>query len=222
METKEPEEKIETINIEQDNKKYILAIKIKGDQLTLVLSDPETQNFSFTEKMTFKEIKELDDYFQGFKTCEDFSAFLKDLLEDKKITIIKKEENFCLNFTFKYLGRKISKDLILSPEAKKSDELIKGLYKEINSLKDKIKFLESKDNIINELKSNNDKLNKEIQILKEEIKEVKALIEPMKRFKEININRYTKFNEKSVIMKEDEFNNIIKNPIEVKINKKIK
>ena len=44
----------------------------------------------------------------------------------------------------------------------------------------------------------------------------------MKRFKEININRYTKFNEKSVIMKEDEFNNIIKNPIEVKINKKIK
>ena len=44
----------------------------------------------------------------------------------------------------------------------------------------------------------------------------------MKRFKEININRYTKFNEKSVIMKEDEFNNIIKNPIEVKKNKRIK
>ena len=43
----------------------------------------------------------------------------------------------------------------------------------------------------------------------------------MKRFKEININRYTKFNEKSVIMKEDEFN-FIKPVIEVKINKRIK
>jgi hypothetical protein len=41
METIEAEEKIESINIEQDNKKYILTLKIIGDQLTLVLSDPE-------------------------------------------------------------------------------------------------------------------------------------------------------------------------------------
>ena len=41
METIEPEEKIESINIEQDNKKYILTLKIIGDQLTLVLSVPE-------------------------------------------------------------------------------------------------------------------------------------------------------------------------------------
>ena len=36
METIEAEEKIESINIEQDNKKYILTLKIIGDQLTLV------------------------------------------------------------------------------------------------------------------------------------------------------------------------------------------
>ncbi len=41
METIEAEEKIESINIEQDNKKYILTLKIIGDQLTLVLSVPE-------------------------------------------------------------------------------------------------------------------------------------------------------------------------------------
>ena len=41
METIETEEKIESINIEQDNKKYILTLKIIGDQLTLVLSVPE-------------------------------------------------------------------------------------------------------------------------------------------------------------------------------------
>ena len=222
METsKEPEEKIESINIEQDNKKYILTIKIKGDQLTLALSDQEIQNLFFTKKMTFQEIKELDDYFQGLKKCEEFSSFLQDLVEERKLTIIKKEGNLCLNFTFKYVGRKINIELILLPEAKNGDELIKGFCKEINSLNDKIKNLEGKEKIINALKTDNKKLNEKIKSLEEEIKEVRALIEPMKRFKEININRYTKFNEKSVIMKENEFD-FIKKPIEVKINKNIK
>ena len=165
--------------------------------------------------MTFQEIKELDKDLDDLESCEGFYTYLKSLAEKKAINIIEKEQNLCIKFTIKHIIKNNTIELILSPEAKNTDELFKDLYK-------KIKDLESKDNIINELKTNNDKLNKEIQILKEEIKEVKALIEPMKRFKEININRYTKFNEKSVIMKEDEFNNIIKNPIEVKINKKIK
>jgi len=43
--------------------------------------------------------------------------------------------------------------------------------------------------------------------LNEEIKEIKLLIEPLnKRFKEVNINKYTIYNEKSVIMKEEELN----------------
>ena len=151
METsKEPQEKVSTINIEQDNKKYILAIKIKGDQLTLVLSFPEEiENLSFTKKMTFKEIKELDQYFNGYESCEDFSNDLKDLVDDKKLNIIKKEENFCLNFTVKYRGKKNSIELLLSPEAKNDGELIKGLCKEVSTLKEKIRILENKENMIN-------------------------------------------------------------------------
>ena len=223
METsKEPEEKIESINIEQDNTKYILTLKIKGDQLTLVLSVPEMQNLFFTKKMTFKEIKELDKDLEELESCEDFYDCLKQLKEEKNLTIIEKEQNLCLKLTIKHVTKKNIIELILSPEAKNNDEFIKGLYNEIKSLNEKIKILESKEGIINELKADNDKLKEEIKNLREEINEVKALIEPMKRFKEININRYTKFNEKSVIMGEDEFNNIIKNHIEVKINQKIK
>ena len=219
--SKDPQEKINNINIEQDNKKYLLTIKIKGGQLTLVLSDPEIENLFFTKKMTLKEIKELDNYFNGLESCDDFFNYLKDLVDEKKLNIIKKEENLSLNFTVKYFSKKNSIELILSPEAKDNDELIKGLCKEVNTLKEKIKILENKESIINELKSENENLKKEIKNLKEEIKEIKVLIEPIKRYKEIKINRYTTFNEKSVIMKEDEFN-FIKPVIEVKINKKIK
>ena len=135
--SKEPEEKVSTINIEQDNKKYILAIKIKGDQLTLVLSVPEEiENLSFTKKMTFIEIKQLDNYFNGIESCQDFYNYLKDLVDEEKLKIIKKEENLCLNFTVKYLAKKNSIELILSPEAKNNDELTKSLCKEIITLKE--------------------------------------------------------------------------------------
>ena len=133
--------------------------------------------------MTFQEIKELDKDLDDLESCEGFYTYLKSLAEKKAINIIEKEQNLCIKFTIKHIIKNNTIELILSSEAKNTDELFKDLYK-------KIKDLESKDKIINELKTNNDKLNKEIQILKEEIKEVKALIEPMKRFKEININRY--------------------------------
>ena len=63
---------------------------------------------------------------------------------------------------------------------------------------------------------------KEIKDMKEQIKENKILIEPIdKTLKEININRYTKFNESSVIMKENDYN-FITSVIKIRINKEIK
>ena len=55
METpEEPQEKVSIINIEQDHKKYMLTIKVKGDQLTLVLSVlEEIENLFFSKRMTF-------------------------------------------------------------------------------------------------------------------------------------------------------------------------
>ena len=75
--------------------------------------------------------------------------------------------------------------------------------------------------MINELKADNKSLKEEIKNLKEEIKETKKLIEPFKRFKEISINRYTTFIEKSLIMNEDELN-FIKTTMKYRLNKEIK
>ena len=232
METSIPQEtnvKIESVNIEQDNKKYLLTMKIKGEELTLVLSDPEIKNLSFSKIMKFEEIKVLSGagLFNGLKSCEQFCKYLKDIIDKKLLTIIKKEENLCLTFTVEYFFEKNLIELDLLPKEKSSEELIQELDKEVKTLKDKIKILENKEsvkneNIIKELKNDNDKLKEEIKKLKEEIKEMKLLIEPLnKRFKEININKYTTYNEKSVIMKEEELN-FINQALKFRINKEVK
>ena len=232
METSVPQEskeKTEYLDIEQDNKKYLLTMKLKGEELTLVLSDPE-EIVSHTKKMTLNEIKGLHDYFNGLKSCELFCKYLKGSIKNKQLTLIRKEENLCLNFLVEYMFEKKSIELILFPKEKNPEELTKDLCKEINTLKEKIKIIEKRDgeenenlknetkkliDIIKDLKDDNEKL-------KEEIKEMKALIEPIgKRFKEININKYTTYNEKSVIMKEDELN-FINQAMKFKMNKEIK
>ena len=73
-----------------------------------------------------------------------------------------------------------------------------------------------------ELKNSIENLKKENESLKEEIKEIKKILEPINnKIKEgTNNNKYI-FNNKSVIMKEDEFN-LIKLAIKSRLNKKIK
>ena len=224
------EEKIESLTIEQDNKMYNLTLKIQNEELTLVVSEPEEISV-FTKKMKLNEIKDLDGYFAGLKSCSQFSNQLKRKIKDKKVIIIKKKDNLYLNFTVESYDGDKTIELILLQENKNQDELIKDLHKEISSLKDIIKN-DNKDKEIKELKEEINKFKQEINNLKEEVKEIKNIKEQLKeiktlidpinnRIKEININRYTKFNEKSVIMEENEFEPI-KNVIQVKMNKKIK
>ena len=207
----------------------MLTIKNNGEELILVIEDEEINNLTFTKSITLNEIKELDNYFNNFISCDEFSKYLKDLVKNKKLTIMKKEENLCLNFTVDNVSQKKIIELILLSKEKERDELLKELYKEINILKEKIKILENRDsvenedsinennnliNIISELKTDNENLKEEVKYLKEEIKQMKLVLEPIKK-------RFSTYNEKSLIMKEDEFN-FIKLIIEVKINKKIK
>ena len=140
METSIPQEtkeKIESLNIEQDNKKYLFTMKIKGEELTLVLSDPEIKNLSFANIMKFEEIKGIHKYFIGLESIEDFCDYLKDLVQRKHLTISQKEENLCINFTVVYLSKSKLIELILLPKEKSSEELIQELDKEVKILKKK-------------------------------------------------------------------------------------
>ena len=178
-----PQEITESLNIEQDNKKYILIIKIQGEEMSLVLSEPEViGNPTFIKKMTLKEIKEKETHnlFLGLNSCNEFSDYIKALVERKKLSIIKKDENYCITFNVEYLFKNHTVEFFLSPEKKNTDEIIKDLCKEVNCLKEKIKILENKNtngdenkelkNIIDNLKKDNENLGREVKNLKEEKK----------------------------------------------------
>ena len=180
----------------------------------LIVSDPEgIGNSFFTKKMTLKEIKEIHNLFFGLSSCTEFIFYLKNLAERKKLSLIKKDDKLAINLSIEYLFKNTSLDIILSPEKKNSDEIIKDLCKEVSSLKIENKELK---NDIKILKDNNENLNKEIKSLKEEITEIKKIIEPIdKRFQ-----KKLKYN-KSVLMKENEFE-FINLAIKSRMDKEVK
>ena len=219
------QETTETLNIEQNNKKFILLIKNQGENMTLIVSIPEEfGNPNYIKKLTLKEIKEKEtnNMFLGLKSCVEFSNYLKALVERKKLSINKKDDNLSLNLNVEYLFNNYTIEFILCPEKKNSDEIIRDLCREVNCLKEKKKKLENNadENVKNEnkqLKIEIQNLNKEIKSLKEEIKEIRKIIEPIdKKYKMNNI-----FGGKSVIMKENEYD-LIRLAIKSRMNREIK
>ena len=219
-------EKTESINIENDNKKFLLIIKSSNESITFIASEPEDIGSSkYLRKMSLKEIKEKETHnlLIGLNTCGEFSDYLKALSEMKKLLLIKKEDKINMIFTVEYLLKKHDIEIDLFPEKINIDEIIKELCKEVNGLKEEVKNLKKGVNINlekenKELKNSIEQLKNENINLKNEIKEIKKILEPInKKFQEDKII----INSKSVIMRENEFN-LINLAIKSRLNKDIK
>jgi hypothetical protein len=184
------QEKTESINIEVDNKKFTLVIKSISESMTFIVIDPEEiDGFKYIRTKTLKEIKEIEGL-KGLKNCGQFSDFLKKLAEKKQLLLSKKENKISISFTVEFLFEKTNVEIDLFPEKANTDDIIKHLCKEINSLKEEIKVLKmnKKENLENEnkeLKNSIENIKKENISLKEEIKEIKKILEPINnKFKE--------------------------------------
>ena len=223
------QEKTDSLSIEVEGKKYSLIIKILGESMTFISSDPEdVGGFKYIRKMSLKEIKEKEanNLLMGLNTCSEFLEYLKALSEMKKLLLVQKEDKMSLNFVVEYLLKKHNVEIDLLPEKKNVDDVIKQLCKEVNVLKEDSKILKTnkienleKEN--KELKNSIEELKKENMSLKEEIEEIKKILEPINnRFKE-GINNNHLFNYKSVIMEDKEFN-IIHLGIKSRLNKEVK
>ena len=219
-------EKTESINIENDNKKFLLIIKSSNESITFIASEPEDiGSLKYLRKMSLKEIKEKETHnlLIGLNTCGEFSDYLKALSEMKKLLLIKKEDKINMIFTVEYLLKKHDIEIDLFPEKINIDEIIKELCKEVNGLKEEVKNLKKGVNINlekenKELKNSIEQLKNENINLKNEIKEIKKILEPInKKFQEDKII----INSKSVIMRENEFN-LINLAIKSRLNKDIK
>ena len=224
------QEKTESINIENEGKKYLLLIKSTNESITFIASDPEDIGSSkYIRKMDLKEIREKETHnlLMGLNTCGEFSDYLKALSEMKKLLLIKKENKLNMCFTVEYLLKKHNIEIDLLPEKINVDDVIKELCKEVNILKEEVKNLkkcknENLEKENQELKNSIELLKKENINLKEEIKEIKKILEPINnKFKEGILNNKYIFNNKSVIMKENEFN-LINLAIKSRLNKDVK
>ena len=93
---KPTQEKTESLTIEQNSKKYLLLLKNSGESINIILSDPEqVGSGAYVRKMTLKEIKEIESnsLFYGLNSCQEFSDYIKTVLDMKKLSIIKKKIN---------------------------------------------------------------------------------------------------------------------------------
>ena len=182
----------QTIIIEQNSDKYPLHLNSLGDIISFSL---EYYTNNYVKKISLKEIKDKESIaiFVSYSS-QVFIEFLKKLSEMKKIALIKKDIIVSLKFELEVMFNKHEIEI----------ELI-----------NKDKNLELIEKELNKLKEENKELKKRIDILENEVKEIKKIIHP-----NININKL-KIGNKSVIMKENEFD-LIHLAIKSRINKEVK
>ena len=200
-------EEIVEIPIEQDNKKYLLKIKIKEETMTFIISQPEEPEIlCYSRKMSLEEIRETNKLLYGLNSCNEFADYLKELSKLKKLSIKENEDKLSFNFVIEYLLKNHIIEINLFPNKTNLDITVnKDLLNEMRLIKQKIKILE-----------------KENANLKEEIKEIKKILEPINnKSKESLVINKNIFNNNSVIMKEKEFD-MIKMAIKSRMNKEVK
>ena len=186
------EELKESMKIEQENKKYLLEIKILSETMTLTLTNIE-EAVSYSRQISLKEIKEIHQVFMGLNSCKEFSDFLKGLSEIKKLLINQKENKIYIHFEIEYLLKKKNIEIELFPENINYESVIKGLCNEINLIKEKFKN-DNKTELIKNLENENKDLKKEIDNLKqeniklkEEINQIKNILQPIEKKYQKNI-----------------------------------
>ena len=189
----------ETIVIEQNNTKYSLNLIAIGDLITFSL---DYNSSNYTKKISIKEIKDKESFAVFLQySPKDFIEFLKKLSEMKKISLIKKDNAINLNFELEIMFKKHEIEIELISK----DKNLELIEKELNELK--INY--------NKINEENKDLKKRIEILEAEMKEIKKILNP-----DFNINKL-KIGNKSVIMKENEFD-FIHLAIKSRLNKEVK
>ena len=182
----------ETITIDQDNIRYILHLNSIGNTITFSL---EYNSNNYSKKMPLKDIKDKESraIFNSYSS-QDFFEYLKALSEMKKISVIRKDNSVIIKFEFEVMFKKHDIEI----ELRSKDNNLELLEKEVKDLKE--------ENIL---------LKKRIDDLETEVKEIKKMLNP-----NFNINRI-KIGNKSVIMKENEFD-LIHLAIKSRLNKEVK
>lgn len=207
--------------IEQENIKYIFKIgKInnKEESLILFVSQEDVMSSDVYQKsFDLKELQELNKTFRAFDTLNEVKDFLKEIIQEKGVSLIK--HNGELNIVFKFkMGIKKEEEvkIKLIKSSLPQESIVEKLVSEVNELKKAVNLL------IEENKEKDKKIDaliKEIKIMKEK----EPLIQKIEKF--LNKKNTDLEEIESNIIKKKEEINLIENRIknnDILKNKKIK
>ena len=187
----------EKLYIEQDNIKYLLTLNAIGDIISFNL---EYNSNNYVKKIPLKDIKDKESkqVFLQFSS-KDFIDYLKTYSDMKKISLIKKDNKVLIKFVVELLLKKHEVEI------------------ELSSKDSNLEVVEAE---LKELKINYNILKQENKELKERIEKLENEVNEMKNMMNFNINKI-KMGNKSVIMKENEFD-MIHLAIKSRLNKEVK
>ena len=226
--------KFDPIKIEQNEFKYELKFSDEEEKITFEIFAKD--QFPFINFKTTKSLKDFHNLSDGLKSAFDLYNYIKTSLDNNNLSIKRAKNKITLILVMNDLLNPQNFEINLFPSETNLELNMNEIYAELLSTKENIKeiskemeHLISQDKENEFLKSENEKLNKEINDLKKENNKLKKKTE--KQDKEINnlknsfnnmelFIKKIKYSFPSLIIKEDEKDMIISG-IEEKMNKKV-
>ena len=227
----------ECFKIKQDDNNYKLNIKIFDQDIILNILDEKSLMREYEIKLTLNELKQIHKIFLILSSCKEFIDFIKVLIENKKLSIKKSNQNqMTIELTIEYLYKQHIIKFDLIQKAINFELIALDLYKKISILNKNFKHLENNYKSIKEenmnikeenkgLKEENKNIKKENMNIKNKIKNLEDIILSLKEEK-VKINNKTEkkslpISINSSIMEKNEFD-MIHSEIKLRMNKEIK
>ena len=128
-------EKIESIEINQNKENYILYINSEDNSIELNILKDEI--YFYTRKMSLDEIKRINNALLGLNSCQEFSDFIIKLVEKNELIIRNNEENITLSFNIELLFKKQLVEIVLFLLKIKIEQIVKNSINELKIIKKK-------------------------------------------------------------------------------------
>lgn len=142
---------------------YEIELSSESNGILMKFTEKGTPNIIpslFQGKYDFNELKEKNKFLRIYDTIDELSQFFKDILNQKKLSIIKESNNLKTVWSFIKGTSEDNIQLILTKGEMKKDDIIDSLVKEI-------KFLKNENIKVNEKVS---ELEKRISLLEDKMK----------------------------------------------------
>ena len=134
---------IESFKVLKDSDIYNLNIEIQNQNIIILnLSEEKELYKEYEINLTFDELKQIHKVFSMLNSSQEFIEYIKALIENNKLTIIKENEN---NISIKIIAEYLFKQNIIQIDLKLKkinlDIVVKDMLKQISNLTNKLQKL---------------------------------------------------------------------------------